>query len=122
MDDAVGAPGAGESWTGAAAGARFGAGGFLAAATVGEPLLAVVAPAAGRGAATGAPGGGDSGGAARAAGVVPGSGVMILTGGVEAALGKSALVGLPVGIDGGSAATRPGGAAAACGGAFHDGA
>jgi hypothetical protein len=46
----------------------------------------------------------------------PGSGVMMLTAGVEAAVGKSALVGLPVGTDGESAAT---GAAA---GAFHDGA
>ena len=46
----------------------------------------------------------------------PGSGVMMLTAGVEAAVGNSALVGLPVGIDGESAAT---GAAA---GAFHDGA
>ena len=49
--------------------------------------------------------------------VEPGSGVMMLTGGVEAAVGNSALVGLPVGTDDESAAT---GAAAA--GAFHDGA
>ena len=49
----------------------------------------------------------------------PGSGVMMLTGGVEAALGKSALVGLPVGTPGTSAAT---GAAAGAGGAFHVGA
>ena len=48
----------------------------------------------------------------------PGSGVMMLTGGVEAADGNSALVGLPVGIDGKSAAT---GAAAAIGaGVFHE--
>ena len=44
---------------------------------------------------------------------------MMLTGGVEAALGNSALVGFPVGIDVGSddgnAATAPTGA-----GAFHD--
>jgi len=122
VDDAVGAPGAGESWTGAA-GARFGVAGFLAAATVGAPLVAVVAAVAGRGAGAGAPGGGDSGGAARAAGVVPGSGVMILTGGVEAALGKSALVGLPVGIDGGSPASAAlAGIAGAAAGAFQVGA
>ena len=48
----------------------------------------------------------------------PGSGVMMLTAGVEAAVGKSALVGLPVGTDGESAATG----AAAGAGAFHDGA
>ena len=41
---------------------------------------------------------------------------MMLTGGVEAALGNSALVGLPVGIDDNSAT----GAVAA--GAFHNGA
>jgi hypothetical protein len=46
----------------------------------------------------------------------PGSGVMMLTAGVEAAVGNSALVGLPVGTDDESAAI---GAAA---GAFHDGA
>ena len=40
-----------------------------------------------------------------------GSGVMMLTGGVEAALGKSALVGLPVGIDGGNTAIGLGGSA-----------
>ena len=66
-----------------------------------------------------------------AAGVVPpsaarsgvgaaGSGVMMLTGGVEAADGKSALVGLPVGIERRERRDRrrrpPGG------GAFHDGA
>ena len=45
---------------------------------------------------------------AAAAGWRAGSGVMMLTGGVDAALGKSALVGLPVGIDGGRAATAPG--------------
>jgi hypothetical protein len=38
---------------------------------------------------------------------------MMLTAGVEAALGKSALVGLPVGIDGGNAASAAG--AVACG-------
>ncbi len=45
-----------------------------------------------------------------------GSGVMMLTGGVEAEVGNSALVGLPVGSDGGSAAIMP---AAACG-VFQD--
>ena len=39
---------------------------------------------------------------------MPGSGVMILTGGVEAEDGNSALVGLPVGTPGMSAATDPG--------------
>ena len=48
----------------------------------------------------------------------PGSGAMMLMGGVEAAVGKSALVGLPSGIDGGRAATGAGAAA----GTFHDGA
>ena len=48
----------------------------------------------------------------------PGSGDMILTGGVEEALGKSALVGLPVGIDGARATTGAG--ALVTGGAFHD--
>ena len=45
-----------------------------------------------------------------------GSGVMMLTGGVEAAVGNSALVGLPVGTPGINAAT---GAAAATGGKFQ---
>ena len=48
----------------------------------------------------------------------PGSGAMMLMGGVDAAVGNSALVGLPSGIDGGSAATGPGVTA----GMFHDGA
>ena len=52
---------------------------------------------------------------------VPGSGFMILTAGVEAALGKSALVGLPVGTDDPSPASGPS-AAGATGGAFQDGA
>jgi hypothetical protein len=109
--DAAGACG-GAIETGADAGAAarggFGAGGFFAAASV----------------AAGAPGGGDNGdGAAAVAtggfgvgGFATGSGVMILTGGVEAAVGKSALVGLPVGTPGISAAT---GAGADGGGAFH---
>ena len=47
-----------------------------------------------------------------------GSGVMMLTAGVEAAVGKSALVGLPVGIDGEArAATDP----VAAAGTFHNG-
>jgi hypothetical protein len=71
--------------------------------------------AAGRGDGNGAVATGRAAGGGAAE---PGSGVMMLTGGVEAALGKSALVGLPVGIDGGSAATGP----TAGGGAFHDGA
>jgi hypothetical protein len=119
VDDA---PGAGESCTGAAAvGVRFGAGGFLAAAGAGD--AAAVVAAGGRGAGTGASW---TGAAAAAGGARPaddagplGSGVMMLTGGVEAADGKSALVGLPVGTGGGSAATSPG--AAASGGAFQDG-
>lgn len=45
----------------------------------------------------------------------PGSGVMILTAGVEAAVGNSALVGFPAGVDGASAATGAVGA-----GIFHD--
>jgi len=61
-------------------------------------------------AATGAGARGVAGAAAE-----PGSGVMMLTGGVDAAEGKSALVGLPVGSDDASAA-------AGAGGAFHDGA
>jgi hypothetical protein len=50
------------------------------------------------------------------AGAVLGSGLMMLTAGVEAAVGNSALVGLPVGIDGARAATGAGAAA----GAFHE--
>jgi hypothetical protein len=48
---------------------------------------------------------------------------MMLTGGVDAALGNSALVGLPVGIDGGRPASGPvAGIAAAAAGAFQAGA
>jgi len=116
VDDVVAA---GAIWTGAAgaAGGRFGAGGFLAAAAGVGDAAADVADA-GRGAGTGAAEA--AGGGARAADGVPGSGLMMLIGGVEAALGKSALVGLPVGTPAGSAATGPG--VAAGGGAFHDGA
>ena len=55
---------------------------------------------------------------------VGGSGFMMLTGGVDAALGNSALVGLPVGINPGSAAFGPGGGApaGAAAGAFQVGA
>jgi len=74
----------------------FGAGCFFAAATAGPAVGAAVG---GRG--------GDA--------VVPGSGVMMLTAGVEAAVGNSALVGLPVGSDGGRAATG------AIAGALHNG-
>ena len=56
----------------------------------------------------------------RGAAVVPGSGVMMLTGGVEAAVGNSALVGLPVGIDGTSGAKAATGAGVV--GAFQVGA
>jgi hypothetical protein len=61
---------------------------------------------------------GDAGGArgGDGAATVPGSGVMMLTAGVEAAVGNSALVGLPVGTDGETAATG----AAAAAGAFQD--
>src|ERR1700687_1638579 len=69
----AGAPGGGASWTGA--GVRLGAAGFLAAASA----LAAVAGGRGDGAfATG----GDPG--ARGAGDAIGSGVMMLTGGVDA--------------------------------------
>jgi hypothetical protein len=119
---------AGVIGTGAAAGAGvgvregFGAGCFLAAASAGEAEdvgRGDGALAVGKGDAAGA--GRDAGDAALATGAaardtdavdVPGSGVMILTGGVEAELGNSALVGLPVGTPGTSAATGIGG----CGG------
>ena len=81
-----------------------------------------VSAAAGRASGNGAfaAGGGDCGGRGAdedAAG--PGSGLMMLTAGVEAAEGKSALVALPVGIAG---ASMGAGAAATAAGAFHDGA
>lgn len=106
----MGAEPDGASWTGAPLAGRFGAGGgFLAAACAGGGA------AAERGAAgdAGAAAAGDGGfGAAPSSG----SGVMMLTGGVDAEVGNSALVGLPVGADGGSAAIMP---VAACG-AFQD--
>ena len=109
----MGAAPDGASWTGAAEDGRFGAGGgFLAAACACAGAGGVAA--AGRGAA------GDAGAAAAddGFGAAPsgGSGVMMLTGGVEAEVGNSALVGLPVGSDGGSAAIMP---VAACG-VFQD--
>ena len=96
----------------------FGADCFLAAASAAGAALEV-----GRGdsnAAFAADAGDDAVGDTAARGgdgaaAEPGSGVMMLTAGVEAAVGNSALVGLPVGTDGESAAT---GATAA--GAFHD--
>jgi hypothetical protein len=105
----------------------FGADCFLAAASAAGAALEVgrgdsnAAFAADAGdAAVGAAAVGDAGGDTAARGgdgaaAEAGSGVMMLTAGVDAAVGNSALVGLPVGTDGESAAT---GAAAA--GAFHD--
>jgi hypothetical protein len=115
---AAGAEVTGASWTGAAAlDGRFGAGGgFLAAVWAGAAGVAGGVAAAERGAA-GAAGVADAGGFAAAPS--GGSGVMMLTAGVEAELGNSALVGLPVGTDAGSAAISPD---AACAGAFQDGA
>ena len=107
----MGAAPDGASWTGAAEDGRFGAGGgFLAAACA----CAGGGAAAGRGVAgaAGTAAADDGFGAAPSGG----SGVMMLTGGVEAEVGNSALVGLPVGNDGGSAAIMP---AAACG-VFQD--
>src|SRR5215218_11330876 len=111
---AVGAEPDGASWTGAPLDGRFGAGaggGFLATACA----CGGAAAAGGRGAAgnAGAAVADDDGFGAAPSG---GSDVMMLTGGVDAAVGKSALVGLPVGMDGGSAAIMPVGAC----GAFHD--
>ena len=109
----MGAAPDGVSWTGAAEDGRFGAGGgFLAAACA--CAGAGGGAAAGRGAAgaAGTAAAGDGFGAAPSGG----SGVMMLTGGVEAEVRNSALVGLPVGSDGGSAAIMP---AATCG-VFQD--
>lgn len=102
-------------WVGAGGGVRagLGAGCFLAAASAGEGALGGRGGGNGEVAAGVVARGGD--------GVtVPGSDVMILTGGVEAALGKSALVGLPVGTPGTSAAAS--GTLARGGGAFQTGA
>jgi len=102
-----GAGAAGVSRTGAAT-CAFGAAGLFTAAERGA--------GAGRGVGTAwAVAGG--GGAAFAGG----SGVMMLTGGIDAEVGNSALVGLPVGTDASpDIAARPGAAAAAAAGAFHD--
>jgi hypothetical protein len=105
--EAAGTAGAGVIGTGAGVWAGFGAACFLAAASVGD--------VAGVGRADGAFGGGV--GERDADAVAPGSGVMMLTGGVEEALGNSALVGLPVGTPGINAATVT--AAATAGGAFQ---
>ena len=106
--EAAGAAGAGVIGTGVGVWTGFGAACFLAAANV--------ADAAGVGRADGV--GALAGGAdeREADAVAPGSGVMMLTGGVEEALGNSALVDLPVGTPGTSAAT---GAAATTGGVFQ---
>jgi hypothetical protein len=120
LSDALGADAGGASAVGAeAATGREGFAGFLAAVAVvvgAAPGLADV-------------GRGDSSDAlAAAAGddtercaedVVPGSGVMMLTAGVDAALGNSALVGRPVGSDTPSEATGAAAGATATGGAFH---
>ena len=98
----------GPAAAGVGARAAFGAACFLAAATAGEG----VGFGDGVLAAVGA-------GWAREADAVGGSAVMMLTGGVDEALGNSALVGLPVGMPGISAATGAG--AADTGGAFHTG-
>jgi hypothetical protein len=112
--DAAGAAVAGASETGAGVRAGFGAGCFFAAASD-----VAGGAAAGRGDGDGAFAAGAVARGVDAVVTAPGSGVMMLTGGVEAALGKSALVGLPVGTPGTSAAT---GAAAGAGGTFHVGA
>jgi len=101
----------------------LGAAGFLAAASAGVVVGVGRGDGNGALASGGDEGGGgdnDNAGGRGVEGVVacPGSGVMMLMGGVEAAVGNSALVGLPTGIDGGSAATGPG----VAGGMFHDGA
>ena len=102
---AAGAAGTGESWIGFA----FGAACFFAAVEAGDERAA-----GGLGWAFAAAGGDRGAGGAVA---VAGSGVMMLTGGVDAALGNSALVGLPVGNDAGKVAV---GGMTAAAGAFHD--
>jgi len=111
--------GGGASGTGAA-GARaaaLGAGGFFAAGVAAGAAACAEAAAGARGAAVAFA----AGAACRV--VAVGSGFMMLTGGVDEALGNSALVGLPVGIEGGSPASAAladiGGTAA---GAFQVGA
>ena len=111
--EAAGAAGAGASETGAGVRAGFGAGCFFAAASAADVA------AAGRGDGDDAFAAGAVARGVDAVVAAPGSGVMMLTGGVEAALGKSALVGLPVATPGTSAAT---GATADDGGVFQVGA
>lgn len=96
--------------------AGFGAGCFLAATTAGE------AEVAGCGAGAVAPAAGGPDERAAAAAPVAGSGVMMLTAGVDAEVGNSALVGLPVGSDAPSAAIGPVRGLATPTGAFHIGA
>lgn len=89
--------GGGASGTGAAgARAALGAGGFFAAGGAAGAAACAEAAAGARGAAVAFA----AGAACRV--VAVGSGFMMLTGGVDEALGNSALVGLPVGIEGGS--------------------
>ncbi len=109
MGACAGARATGAIWTGAEA--RLGAGLLAAAGGLAD---------AGRGAGTGAAAaaGGFGSGAGAPAG---GSGVIILTAGVEADVGNSALVGLPVGREAGNAALRAAAAGAGIG-AFHVGA
>ncbi len=94
-----------------AVGARDVAGAGVRAGLDAACLFAAVDDAAGRAVGRGE----DS--AAEVCEVVVGSGVMMLTGGVEAALGNSALVGRPVGTPGMRAAT--GGMAGTAGAAFQ---
>ena len=97
---------------GTGVGVCVGVGFFFAAATAGDAL--------GRG-----DGDGDGAlavGALGRGGEVPGSGVMMLTGGVEAAEGKSALVGLPVAPGDNTATGADGAGAGAAAGAFQEGA
>jgi hypothetical protein len=107
----------GASCTGAEAGRLgFGGAGFRAAATAGAAAVDT-----GRRGGNGALAAGGAGGAARTAdggAGEPGSGIMMLTAGVEAAVGNSALVGLPVGMEGETRAE----AGEAGADAFHDGA
>ena len=117
--DAVGDSGVGAAGAVVAAGRSFAAGCLFAggSGTSDVGAAAVCGGCAGRAVAGGiaafaAPGGFVP---------VPGSGVMMLTAGVLAALGNSALVGRPVGKDGGSPASAPVDAVV-MGGAFHNGA
>ena len=120
---AAGAGGGELGVIGVGARTAFGAGCFFAAAG-GAAACVAVGRAAGSGAlAAGAvawrDGAADPG--------APGSGIMMLTGGVDAADGKSALVGLPTWIPVGNAAIEPAGGtpgsadiAGPAAGAFHE--